>query len=495
MAIDRASRARTRATSPRSRSSGGNAVDRDVDAVADDHRVRPMRRRRTLRRGCRRASAATTCRSFGHLRSTRRPVACSIAFRERHAGGERQQRRRARGIDARASPARGRPTRTARSRAARTRCDRGVRGPRSARRRRRRGLRTLGTGARGWRLAGRSLRGYVVGRSDGLEEQRRVDARRPRRGRARSSASARSSRHARLASACRDQAGSISKLMSMAGAECVSAPTETKSAPVAASSGMRSSVTPPEISIFARPRARRDGLANAVGRHVVDEDRSRRRPRAPRPPARASRPRSRPAARADGRARAATAARTPPARRMWLSLIRIASKSPTRWFEAPPARTAYFSSTRSVGVVLRVSRIVMRPPAASTNRRARVAMPESRCRKLSAVRSPTSSARAVPTISAISSPCGRPRRRSCARRSGRPARPGGTSRTRRRGRPARSRPSSGRRRAPSATATTVASVVMSPSRTSSSSARRDDVAVELRIERFTSDFRLQTSDF
>ena len=63
---------------------------------------------------------------------------------------------------------------------------------------------------------------------------------------------------------------------------------------------------------------------------------------------------------------------------------------------APPARTAYFSSARSVGVVLRVSRTVMRPPAASTNRRARVAMPESRCRKLSAVRSPISSARAEP---------------------------------------------------------------------------------------------------
>ena len=44
--------------------------------------------------------------------------------------------------------------------------------------------------------------------------------------------------------------------MSMAGAECVSAPTETKPAPVAASSGIRSSVTPPEISIGARPRVR-----------------------------------------------------------------------------------------------------------------------------------------------------------------------------------------------------------------------------------------------
>ena len=46
--------------------------------------------------------------------------------------------------------------------------------------------------------------------------------------------------------------------------------------------------------------------------------------------------------------------------RMWLSLIRIPSSSPARWLVPPPARTAYFSSARSVGVVLRVSRIVIR---------------------------------------------------------------------------------------------------------------------------------------
>ena len=53
-------------------------------------------------------------------------------------------------------------------------------------------------------------------------------------------------------------------------------------------------------------------------------------------------------------------------------------------------RTAYFSSARSVGVVFRVSRIVMRPAGGSTNWRVRVAMPDKRCRKLSAVRSPAS---------------------------------------------------------------------------------------------------------
>src|SRR5688572_26655382 len=51
-------------------------------------------------------------------------------------------------------------------------------------------------------------------------------------------------------------AGSSSKLRSADGAECVSAPIETNCAPVVASSGMRASVTPPEISIFARPATR-----------------------------------------------------------------------------------------------------------------------------------------------------------------------------------------------------------------------------------------------
>ena len=47
---------------------------------------------------------------------------------------------------------------------------------------------------------------------------------------------------------------------------------------------------------------------------------------------------------------------------------------------------------------------VMRPPAASTNRRVSVAIPERRCRKLSAVRSAVSIAAAVPRSSATTSP-------------------------------------------------------------------------------------------
>ena len=59
--------------------------------------------------------------------------------------------------------------------------------------------------------------------------------------------------------------------MSTAGAECVSAPIDTKSAPVGASSGTRSSVTPPEISSFARPFAG-DRFADVRRSTVVDED-------------------------------------------------------------------------------------------------------------------------------------------------------------------------------------------------------------------------------
>ena len=74
-----------------------------------------------------------------------------------------------------------------------------------------------------------------------------------------------------------------------------------------------------------------------------------RRPRAPRRPRPASGTRPRAAARR-GRPRAArTAAPTPPAIAAWFSLMRIASKSPVRWFVPPPAATAAFSSRRSPG--------------------------------------------------------------------------------------------------------------------------------------------------
>ena len=52
---------------------------------------------------------------------------------------------------------------------------------------------------------------------------------------------------------------------------------------------------------------------------------------------------------------AAIAAVIPPAQAMWFSFSIAASSRPMRWLMPPPQRTAYFSSKRSPGVVLRVS--------------------------------------------------------------------------------------------------------------------------------------------
>src|SRR5690606_15192531 len=69
-------------------------------------------------------------------------------------------------------------------------------------------------------------------------------------------------------------------------------------------------------------------------------------------------------------------------------------------FMAPPARTAAFSSTRCPGMVLRVSsRRNWVPASASTHCRVKVAMPQRRCRKFSAVRSAVRMARTGPRTS------------------------------------------------------------------------------------------------
>src|SRR6266851_5799329 len=79
----------------------------------------------------------------------------------------------------------------------------------------------------------------------------------------------------------------------------------------------------------------------------------------------------------------------------WLSFQSTASASEARFSTPPPIRTAYSSSARRPGVVLRVWVIRAPVPAtASTARRVSVAIPESRCRKLRATRSPPSTARA-----------------------------------------------------------------------------------------------------
>jgi hypothetical protein len=54
---------------------------------------------------------------------------------------------------------------------------------------------------------------------------------------------------------------------------------------------------------------------------------------------------------------------TPPQAATWLSLIRMASSRPKRWLTPPPQRTAYFSSARRPGVVLRVSTMRARGPS------------------------------------------------------------------------------------------------------------------------------------
>ena len=54
--------------------------------------------------------------------------------------------------------------------------------------------------------------------------------------------------------------------------EWVSAPTEMKSTPVAATSRARSKVSPPEASSVARPRGDADRLGHHLGGHVVEQD-------------------------------------------------------------------------------------------------------------------------------------------------------------------------------------------------------------------------------
>ena len=100
-----------------------------------------------------------------------------------------------------------------------------------------------------------------------------------------------------------------------------------------------------------------------------------------------------------------TAAATPPAAATWLSLIKAASPSPIRWLRPPPHRTAYFSSTRSPGVVFLVSRTTAPVPSiASAQALVAVAIPDRWVRKLSIVRSAPSTAGAGPLTRSTASP-------------------------------------------------------------------------------------------
>ena len=92
--------------------------------------------------------------------------------------------------------------------------------------------------------------------------------------------------------------------------------------------------------------------------------------------------------------------RRPPATRDVVVLDQDARRTrPIRWFWPPPQATAYFSSRRSPGVVLRVSRIAAPRAGDRLDVAARSAW---RCRtgaptRLSAMRSPVSTARARPS--------------------------------------------------------------------------------------------------
>ena len=93
-----------------------------------------------------------------------------------------------------------------------------------------------------------------------------------------------------------------------------------------------------------------------------------------------------------------TASPTDPATSTWLSLIIAASHSPMRWFDPPPMRTAYFSSWRNPGIVLRVSSSVQSGLSiARTYSATIVAMPERCWTVFRALRSAVSMARALPS--------------------------------------------------------------------------------------------------
>ena len=63
-----------------------------------------------------------------------------------------------------------------------------------------------------------------------------------------------------------------SRLISSAGAECVSAPTEIRSTPVSAIARTVARSTPPDASRIARPPRDRDRLTHHLDRHVVEQD-------------------------------------------------------------------------------------------------------------------------------------------------------------------------------------------------------------------------------
>ncbi len=186
---------------------------------------------------------------------------------------------------------------------------------------------------------------------------------------------------------------------STAGDECVSAPTDIASGPRAAMAPTLARVTPPEISRNALPLVAATAAAMASGPAL-----SRRTCSASAASASASSSgvvtSTSTGIRGWARARR-IASVIPPASRMWLVLIRMASERPARCRVPPPVTTAARWSVRRPGMVLRVQSTVTPWGAqAATNAAVVVATPDRCCRKFSATRSPARIALARPDSSA-----------------------------------------------------------------------------------------------
>ena len=196
--------------------------------------------------------------------------------------------------------------------------------------------------------------------------------------------------------------------MSNAGADCVIALVEMRSAPVAAYAVTVSSEMPPDTSsaVSGRELARTSLTHAATSSVVMLSSITMSAPAATASSTWSARSHSTSTARPGHSSFARFTASAMPSSARWLSFTSTRSDSEPRWFTPPPARTAAFSSARRPGSVLRVSRMRASPPAAaaSTNRRVMVAIPERWHRKLSAVRSPVSTGRRGPVTTPMAVP-------------------------------------------------------------------------------------------
>ena len=194
--------------------------------------------------------------------------------------------------------------------------------------------------------------------------------------------------------------------MSNTTTEWVSAPTETKSTPVAPMRAARSIVIPPLASSGTRPPVRRTASAISSSLMLSSRIRSGGSGRASRSSSWSSVVTSTSTGSPGCRPRmASSAGSTPPAAMTWLSLTIAMSWRLERWLTPPPQRTAYFCSARRPGSVLRVSSTrVGDPSSASTQREVAVAMPERWHARLRAVRSATSIRWVSPSTRITTSP-------------------------------------------------------------------------------------------